>query len=131
MVVRNGTAISETNGIIFTTNWRNYFVSRGLSFPEGDHILRGFRIRKEDLTQLMAVPGMAHARAYLAMKTIDGLQSLDILLVPVDEDGKDIIVPVKETDEIEEGDLVSIFDFTVPCPVQCDNESPLYGPRFV
>lgn len=64
-------------------------------------------------------------RAYFAVKATDQALPDDItaLIVPVDLQGNDIIVnPGKAsgTDDTE------IYDFTKPCPTECDTTSPLY-----
>ncbi|MDQ7949030.1 MAG: hypothetical protein REI93_09305 [Pedobacter sp.] len=71
---------------------------------------------------------LSGVRAYFAVKVTDTDLPDDItaLIVPVDLKGNDICtnkVGVKD-----DGDDSEIYDFTKPCPDQCDPESPLYIP---
>lgn len=67
-------------------------------------------------------------RAYFAVKLTDEKENNDVtaLVVAVDKNGKDII-PTTEIGLGDSGDS-EIYDFTVPCPSECDTESPLYIP---
>lgn len=65
-------------------------------------------------------------RAYFAVKQTDTTKDNDVsaLIVAVDQQGKDIVtVPINLEDE---GDGSEIYDFTKPCPSECDPESPLF-----
>jgi len=64
-------------------------------------------------------------RAYFAVKATDKELADDVtaLIVAVDKKGKDII-PTSDALGGEDGS--EIYDFTVPCPTECDPESPLY-----
>ncbi|MBB2144299.1 hypothetical protein GM921_02265 [Pedobacter sp. LMG 31464] len=68
-------------------------------------------------------------RAYFDIKITDELLPNDItaLVVPVDLKGNDIITN-SITGLGNPGDDSEIYDFTKPCPDQCDPESPLYVP---
>lgn len=59
-------------------------------------------------------------RVYFSMLTNDP-EDLNVhgLVVPVREDGTDIIIPTGEGDS-------SIYDFTRPCPTTCDLSSVLF-----
>lgn len=63
-------------------------------------------------------------RAYFAVKESDRELADDVtaLIVAVDKNGKDII----PNSDLLQGDGSEIYDFTVPCPTECDPESPLY-----
>lgn len=67
-------------------------------------------------------------RAYFAVKASDEELPDDItaLIVPVDLQGNDIVIApggaVGGEDETE------IYDFTKPCPTECDPNSPLFVP---
>ncbi|WP_316765510.1 hypothetical protein [Pedobacter frigiditerrae] len=65
-------------------------------------------------------------RAYFAVKQGDQDLPDDVtaLIVPVDLKGNDIV----KDPELGEGedDKTEIYDFTKPCPDQCDPESPLF-----
>ncbi len=65
-------------------------------------------------------------RAYFAVKPTDKDLPDDItgLIVPVDLEGNDII----STPGLLQGDETEIYDFTKPCPDECDVKSPLYVP---
>lgn len=66
-------------------------------------------------------------RAYFAVKVTDQELPDDVtaLIVAVDKSGKDII-PTSEAITAENGS--EIYDFTKPCPTECDPSSPLYVP---
>jgi hypothetical protein len=63
-------------------------------------------------------------RAYFAVKLTDTAMPDDVtaLIVPVDLKGNDII---SSSGNLTEGPT-DIYDFTKPCPDQCDPASPLY-----
>jgi len=66
-------------------------------------------------------------RAYFAVKITDMAKPDDVtaLIVAVDKEGNDIIT-TSEALEATEGS--EIYDFTKPCPDQCDPTSPLFVP---
>lgn len=66
-------------------------------------------------------------RAYFAVKITDMAKPDDVtaLIVAVDKEGNDIIA-TSEALEATEGS--EIYDFTKPCPDQCDPTSPLFVP---
>jgi len=68
-------------------------------------------------------------RAYFAVKETDQDLPDDVtaLIVPVDLAGSDIVAHTHGVGGDEEDDS-DIYDFTQPCPAQCDVESPLYIP---
>ncbi len=63
-------------------------------------------------------------RAYLSIKEdvspVVKQNEVIALIVPVTHDGKDIIFDPVNDDETE------IYDFTGPCPSECDESSPLF-----
>ncbi len=65
-------------------------------------------------------------RAYFAVKQGDQDLPDDVtaLIVPVDLRGKDIVSDGNSLGE--EGDDTDIYDFTTPCPTECDVDSPLF-----
>ncbi|MGE6219912.1 hypothetical protein [Nubsella zeaxanthinifaciens] len=75
-----------------------------------------------DINQLSGV------RAYFAVKETDTDLPDDVtaVIVPVDKAGKDIIYQNNRGNG--EGDDTEIYDFTKPCPTECDKTSPLYVP---
>lgn len=149
--------------IIQTANWRAFYAeicsdreSLSAIDPDGENILRGFRISLESISQIKEVIDHYNAdvnneikinsiRAYLAKRT-DNTESLDdihLLLVPV-IGGEEIEPGLQKkseltcgtdsgTDllEIEDGEnnimKSTIYDFTTPCPTECDTNSELYA----
>ena len=89
------------------------------------HEIRAFLIPMDDLKAIMKEPGVANVRAYLGVDEADPEKPIEkLLLVGVRKDGTDIIYrkPVHgDGDVIDDG----IFDFTEPCPPECDSTSPL------
>jgi hypothetical protein len=71
-------------------------------------------IPEVDISQLLAEPGIANIRAYIG---IDDNGTNKLMLVGVDADGKDMI---------NDATGQYIYDFTRPCPADCDNTSPLF-----
>ncbi|RZK26323.1 MAG: hypothetical protein EOO43_03160 [Flavobacterium sp.] len=66
-------------------------------------------------------------RAYFDIKLTDVNlpDPVTALVVPVDLKGNDLI---SVSDGLGEGDDTGIYDFTKPCPSECDPESPLFVP---
>lgn len=66
-------------------------------------------------------------RAYFAITPSDKdlPDPVTALVVPVDQEGNDIINLPGSNDIFDD---TEIYDFTKPCPDQCDPESPLYVP---
>jgi hypothetical protein len=65
-------------------------------------------------------------RAYFAVKRdeVASEDNVTALIVAVDKEGNDLI---NTTDGLaEEEDGSGIYDFTLPCPTECDVDSPLY-----
>lgn len=87
-----------------------------------DNLLRGFFIPIEDVKRIAEMHNVEGMRGYFCLKTPGDFSSISFLVVPVADDGKDIIT--KHSAE-EEGDS-TIYDFTRPCPEFCDTTSPLY-----
>ena len=69
-----------------------------------------------DFTQLISQDNVVNIRAYVGIDPETGLQKL--MLVGVDAQGNDLI---------SEKDKEYIYDFTQPCPQQCDINSPLFN----
>jgi hypothetical protein len=70
-------------------------------------------------------------RAYLSIDENDPTkpQYVTAVVVPVDLDGNDIIYPDNQSrGDGDEDDDTEIYDFTMPCPSECDEESPLIVP---
>lgn len=120
-----------------TENWRNYYGI--LTGTPADDAFRGFKIPLEDLEKLVEIAKkdnqITAVRAYLAIGRplqngeIPVTEDLHILLVPVAENGgtgTDVLQVAEEVDHkiVMES---AIYDFTTPCPAQCDFTSPLYS----
>lgn len=122
--------------------------------PDGEGVFRGFRIPLEDLTQIVEFINKYNAdeknkekinsiRAYLAKNTDDmeRLEDIHVLLVPVvggkkiEPDmlrGDDAIYgrDLLEIDNKQENAIEStIYNFTTPCPTECDTKSVLYASK--
>lgn len=125
-----GNPIKLSEGIDWTTNWRNWCLRNG--FTE-ENMLRAFYIPLGDIEALASFPGAGGVRAYLALEKPDDPSTVKIVLVPTTASqligfGKDIIVPLPSTGVKNDGDDdVSIYDMTLPCPRFCDPESDLFG----
>jgi hypothetical protein len=76
--------------------------------------VKAFLIPENDVTQLLQEPGIANIRAYLG---VDEQGTQKLMLVGVNGDGRDMI---------SDADGQNIYDFTLPCPSNCDETSPLY-----
>lgn len=143
--------------IELTSNWRSFYAkiyndsTENLKKidPDGKDVFRGFRIPLDDLEQLVEIAKKYNSensekinsvRAYLVKDTEDvtRLGDIHIILVPV-IGGKEIEpFPLKSVaphgrDLLEMEDRALdinksvIFDFTTPCPTECDPESELYS----
>jgi len=143
--------------IELTTNWRTFYAdiyndsTQNLKKidPDGQDVFRGFRIPLDDLEQLLEVAKKFNAensekinsvRAYLVKDTEDvsRLSDIHIILVPV-VGGKEIEPFPLQSVAPHGSDLLQmenktlgvtesvIYDFTTPCPTQCDPESELYS----
>lgn len=143
--------------IELTSNWRSFYAqiyndsTQNLKKidPDGKDVFRGFRIPLDDLEQIMEVTRKFNSeneekinsvRAYLVKDTEDvtRLGDIHIILVPVvggkeiepfplqsvAPHGRDLLQLENQTLDTEES---VIYDFTTPCPTQCDPESELYS----
>lgn len=90
-------------------------------YEEDKNFLRAFTIPGEDFKELIKLPGVVDARAYLGIKK--GESKPCLLLVGVDKDNKDIVSDLET--EIVLG-TSGIYDFTTPCPDTCDKDSKLF-----
>lgn len=120
-----------------TQNWRDYYA--GITKTPPVDAFRGFKIPLEDLEKLVDIAKkdnqITAVRAYLAIGRplqngeLPTSEDLHILLVPVAENGGTGTDVLEVAEEID-GNIVmvpSIYDFTTPCPAQCDFTSPLYS----
>lgn len=115
--------IPEATAIAYTTNYRNYISG----FDKDPNYIRAFNIPMEDITSLADFTKCPSVRAYLGMSDPKDISTLKLVLVPVDNLNNDILsIPVANG----VGDVVdqsSIYDFTSPCPQNCDLASPLFS----
>ena len=88
------------------------------------HECKAFNIPKIDLQEVLAVKGVASIRAYLG---VDENNVEKLMIVGVDEKGKDMIPTSDDIALKGDQDDGGIWDFTEPCPISCDESSPLYG----
>lgn len=100
--------------ISYTTGWQQEILSDTTIFG-GDSIF-AFTIPRADFADLLkATDSTYNFRAYLGYKANAGSQNnFELMLVAVDANGKDVIDSTN-----------FIYDFTTPCPDQCDDTSPL------
>lgn len=124
------------DAVDLTAHWRNYYASllNDGSSSNGENIFRGFRIPIDDLQQLLdkaaAYNNAGHAdeitdvRAYLA-KGPAPESDVHVLLVPV-ATLRAGPAGQKGTDKLEMDGTSAIYNFTTPCPIQCDIDSQLY-----
>lgn len=104
-----------------TKNWRSRF---NLDKPEENPEIqqtakKAFLVRKEDLEAIVKSTDFHGMRIYFGSNTTDHLSPMRLILVPVDENGNDIIDYKNPTHP-------GIYDFSMPCPDTCDrNHSAL------
>lgn len=79
-----------------------------------DTNVKAHLIPQVNITQLMESQDCQDIRAYMG---IDGDGVARLMLVAVDVNGNDLI---------DEAKGHYIYDFTTPCPLDCDVNSPLY-----
>lgn len=101
-------------------------VPRAILIPIGDlmAIIQKYQTVDENGDVANSLQGI---RAYFAVKVADKELPDDVtaLIVAVDKHGKDII---PTSDALTDAEGSEIYDFTQPCPTQCDPESPLFVP---
>ena len=85
--------------------WRRVWEA-DLAENQPKNFVRSFRIDREELEMVMAVPGMAYMRVYFGRAERGGQDKL--LLVAVDRNSVDII-----------GDSGPVYDYGSPCPPIC------------
>lgn len=117
--------ISLEEAIAWTKEWRNEAKVKDIS-------LKGFVIPKNDLINVLNQPDIGAVRVYLSKvdKDSEGIKKGEnkLLIVAcklIDGVWRDML-PVRinrESDPV--GDRYFIYDFTDPCPPDCDGESLL------
>jgi len=115
--------IPEAVGVAYTTNYRNYISG----IDKNPDYIKAFNIPMSDIQSLADFTKCPSVRAYLGMSDPKDISTLKLVLVPVDNTNTDILsIPVPDGS----GGLVdqsSIYDFTSPCPQNCDIDSPLFS----
>jgi len=115
--------IPEAVGVAYTTNYRNYISG----IDKNPDYIHAFNIPMQDIASLADFTKCPSVRAYLGMSDPKDISTLKLVLVPVDNTNTDILsIPVPDGS----GGLVdqsSIYDFTSPCPQNCDIDSPLFS----
>jgi hypothetical protein len=115
--------IPEATAIAYTTNYRNYISG----IDKDPNYIRAFNIPMEDITSLADFAKCPSVRAYLGMSDPTDISTLKLVLVPVDLNNIDILsIPVSGGIGAAV-DQSSIYDFTSPCPQNCDLASPLFS----
>ena len=115
--------IPEATAVTYTTNYRNYISG----IDKNPDYIHAFNIPMQDIASLADFTKCPSVRAYLGMSDPKDISTLKLVLVPVDNTNTDILsIPVPDGS----GGLVdqsSIYDFTSPCPQNCDIDSPLFS----
>lgn len=109
-----------------TAAWRAFY-AQNVGVPVND-AFRGFWIPINDLksiTDMANSGGINGARIYLAKGTDTDPDLIHVFIVPTvpEVDGND---QPFDADIWEINGVSTIYDFTTPCPAQCDLTSPLY-----
>lgn len=145
--------------IRLAANWRSFYAeiyndsveNHHKIDPDGNEVFRGFRIPLEDLEQLLKIAHKFNSenpekinsiRAYLVKDSdnISHLKDIHVILLPVVGGNEMKPFPLKGvapygTDMLQMEDRALgttesvIYDFTQPCPTECDPESELYSPQ--
>lgn len=121
--------VNLKNAELWCENWRTLY-KQLFGVTQDTEVFRGFRIPIADIEMLAAFADGHAVRGYIAIKDLENPVP-EILLVPVkhttgappDDPGQDVIFK----DEPGDPDRTYIYDFTRPCPMQCDTRSPLYA----
>lgn len=113
-----GGSIPTSDAVTFAKNWRNSGTQLKLT-TLGQ--IKGFFIPKDDLDNLFNIVSNgngAGCRAYFGIDFMAPIPFLRFMLVPTTDE---------EVDLWEVNGESTIYDFTRPCPSQCDTTSPLYS----
>ncbi|MFM6926453.1 MAG: hypothetical protein ACKOU7_13180 [Ferruginibacter sp.] len=115
--------IPEAVGVDYTTNYRTYISG----IDKNPDYIHAFNIPMQDIASLADFTKCPSVRAYLGMSDPKDISTLKLVLVPVDITNTDILsiqVPDGSGGLVEQS---SIYDFTSPCPQNCDIDSPLFS----
>jgi len=115
--------IPESVGVDYTTNYRTYISG----IDKNPDYIHAFNIPMQDIASLADFTKCPSVRAYLGMSNPKDISTLKLVLVPVDSSNIDIL-----SIQVPDGsgglvDQSSIYDFTSPCPQNCDIDSPLFS----
>ncbi len=96
------------------------------------NILKAFTLHSIELLEAMGVSAtdlrfeFPKVRVYIGKKDGDQDSDFKLFLVPVNEEGQDVIPkgPAGNGRILDDDEYV--YDFTKPCPNTCDIESPLF-----
>jgi hypothetical protein len=129
--------ISLAEAVTRVTRFRNYF----LQFLPQSTCPRAIEIPFEAIVDIVnkyhsvdsegnVTNDLEGIRLYLSIDETDPTkpQYVTGVVVPVGLDGHDIIYPNNVARGEGDDDDTEIYDFTVPCPSECDIESPLVVP---
>lgn len=117
-----------------TTNWRQLY--QDVVKCEECDILRAFFIPISDIIELyhfykkhkVEISGV---RGYFGHNPLDPIDpsvyETELMLCPVDQQGNDILTPPPSLQGVVGLGESTIYDFTTPCPTNCDTSSALYG----
>jgi len=133
------TPIPEALAIADTKNWREFYGENMGVDPNGPDVFRGFRIPINDFHELLDKareidndnPGnpVVAVRIYLARHTEGpSKDQMHVVLVPVVQGDDPLMFPYG-VDMLSFGGTSAVYDFTTPCPEQCDKRSPLYSSK--
>jgi hypothetical protein len=121
--------VDLNDAMTWCSNWREKFYE--IFGDDNEKIFRGFYIPIMDFVELMKFPEAIAVRGYIAMEDPNKPETIKLLLVPVYPEpaghsaGKDKLI---SPPSVPGGAVTyNIFDFTRPCPMQCDKTSPLYN----
>ena len=152
---QNFPPVNPEKAKLLTANWRDYYAAIYNNpkppitppiTPDGESVFRGFRVPLEDLTQILEVIKMYNElgyedkinsiRVYLAKDSADEkiMDDIHILLVPViggvpipgPGQAQKFGIDMLEFDDKVRGKIPTIYNFSTPCPRQCDVNSALY-----
>src|SRR5580698_1126916 len=127
--------VTKDVAVFRTTQWRQLYKDT-MKVPDKE-ILRAFYIPIEDIIGLYEFymehqVNISGVRGYFGHDPLEPItpdHNIDMLLVPVDINGKDIVDPPASLGLGDGGS--TIYDFTSPCPTNCDTGSILYSDQNV
>jgi len=100
----------------YTSKWQKAPLHEKAKYAD----MKGWLIPKEDIEGLYKTKNLDGARAYLGIDPVS--DKLKLLMVAVQK-----VSDTEYKDVIGSEDDADIYDFTRPCPDQCDCLSPLNG----